>query len=184
MNFACSTNTLTDYKSFCSMLVAPDGLYLIFLSFYKVIRHQLSYIQLNNAQLFYAYACPPHPPYANILTYLAHRQTTSSNLSFVAEYLILSTSIFLQMSNTSNKCSRCLKNAKTSIWLSYVLIINVNGPINILTAKWYKLTPWQFIASGDWSTSDNIKKRRLEQYEKHNSKKTLVLYKDSDNELK
>ena len=34
--------------------------------------------------------------------------------------------------------------------LNFILIIDVKGLTNVFTAKWYKLTPWQFTASGDW----------------------------------
>ena len=45
-------------KFYCSflhflMLVASDGPYFIWLSFYEVIVHQLSYVQLYNTQLIY-----------------------------------------------------------------------------------------------------------------------------------
>ena len=36
------------------------------------------------------------------------------------------------------------------VWQNFVLIIDVNCPINVLKAKWFKLTTWQFTASGDW----------------------------------
>ena len=55
---------------------------------------------------------------------------------------------------------RLSRLATLPVATNFVLIINVNGPINAFTVKWYKLTPGQFTASGGWLREDKCQHKK------------------------